>query len=69
MAKHSKEKIQELLDQLGSVKAVAARLGYSAARYLTIYIQRQGWKIQKTFTVRDRKKKQNFKLVDRLEYE
>ena len=56
MAKHSKEKIQALLDSLGSVKAVAARLGYSAARNLTIYIQRNGWKIEKTFKVIDRKK-------------
>lgn len=67
--KHTKEKIQALLDELGSVKEVAERLGYSAARYLTIYIQRQGWKIEKTFTVIDRKKKQNFKLVDREDYE
>lgn len=60
--KHSKESIQSLLDELGSVKAVAAKLGYSAARYLTIYIQRQGWKI-------DKKREKVLRIVDREEHE
>ena len=54
--KHTKEKIQALLDSLGSVKAVSEKLGYRSARNLTIYIQRNGWKIEKTFKVIDRKK-------------
>tara|TARA_R110000824_G_scaffold194375_1_gene376979 strand:- start:2147 stop:2317 length:171 start_codon:yes stop_codon:yes gene_type:complete len=51
--KHTKEKLQLMLDEHGTLKAVAEILGYSSQKYLSTYINRNGWRAEKTIRLVD----------------